>query len=69
MSAIKLVPKVAFENTSAQVLQEAIALNPETVIVFCFEGGRVHIRTSGVRSNLELIGALDAAKQQVWSNA
>lgn len=64
-----LIPKSAFVNTSEQVLQEAIDLKPDTVIVFCFVGSRVHIKTSGIHSNLELIGALEAAKQQVWSNA
>lgn len=64
-----LIPKGAFVNTSEQVLKEAIDVKPDTVIVFCFVAGRVHIKTSCIHSNLELIGALEAAKQQVWSNA
>lgn len=70
MSTItRLVPKGTIENTSTPVLQEAIDMHPDTVIVFCFVGGRVHIKISGVHSNLELMGALEAAKQQLWSNA
>ena len=67
----RLVPKGTIEaaNSSAKVLQDAIDMRPDTVIVFCFVGGRVHIKTSGVHSNLELMGALEAAKQQIWSNA
>lgn len=44
-------------------------MNPDTVIVFAFIGGQVHIRASGTHSNLELMGALEAAKQHVWSHA
>lgn len=65
----RLVPKGTIENISTPVLQEAIDMHPDTVIVFCFVVGRVHIKTSGVHSNLELMGALEAAKQQLWSNA
>ncbi len=65
----RLIPKGTIENTSKQVLQEAIGMAPDTVIVFCFSGGRIHIKTSGLHSNLELMGALEAAKQQIWSNA
>lgn len=65
----RLVPKGTIENTSAQVLQEAIDANFQTVIIFGFDGGKVHIKTSGLHSNLELMGALEAAKQQLWSNA
>lgn len=70
MSTIaRLIPKVPFENTSTPVLQEAIDAKFDTVIIFGFVGSRVHIKTSGVHSNLELMGALEAAKQQLWSNA
>lgn len=68
-SPVRLVPREQFENTSKQVLQEAIDMNPDTVIVFAFDGSKVHIKTSGIHSNLELMGALEAAKQQIWSNA
>lgn len=65
----RLVPKGTIENTSAQILKEAIYEEFETVIVFGFKKSRVHIKTSGLHSNLELMGALEAAKQQLWSNA
>ena len=69
MSVIKFVTKADVNNTSTQVLQECIDMRPETVIVFAFDGSRVHIKTSSLKSNLELIGALDAAKMQIWGNA
>lgn len=65
----RLVPKGTIENTSERVLKEAIDANFQTVIIFGFDGGTVHIKTSGLHSNLELMGALEAAKQQLWSNA
>lgn len=65
----KLVPANHIANTSSAILQEAIDAKFQTVIVFGFVDGRVHIKTSGVQSNLEIIGALEAAKMQLWGNA
>lgn len=67
----RLVPKDVVEaaNSSAKVLQDAIDMRPDTVIVFCFVDGVIHIKASTIRSNIELMGALEAAKQQIWSNA
>lgn len=41
----------------------------ESVIVFGFKDGKVLISASDIEDNLRLIGALEAAKQQVWANA
>lgn len=68
-NVVRIIPKTEVENTSIAVLKEAIEMNPDTVICFCFDGSSVHIKASGIKSNLELIGALEAAKQQIWSNA
>ena len=41
----------------------------DSVIVFGIKDGRIFIHTSHIEDNLRMIGALEAAKQQVWNSA
>jgi len=65
----KLVPKDAVENTSNKVLEESMTMGFETVVVFGLRDGKIHIKCSGTQNTIELIGHLEAAKMQLWSNA
>ena len=68
-NCIKLVPKGAHVSDAADLLDEAKVNEFETVIVFGFKEGAVTITASAVHHNLELMGALEAAKQQIWNAA
>ncbi len=49
------------------ILEEAKDRGFESVIVFGFKNKLVTTMTSGTASNLEIIGALEAAKQHLWA--
>ncbi len=55
--------------SATTTLRKAITEGFESVIVFGFKDGKVLISASDIEDNFRLIGALDAAKQQVWANA
>ena len=55
--------------TATNTLREAIAEGFDSVIVFGFKDGKVMISASDIEDNLRLIGALEAAKQQIWASA
>ena len=55
--------------SATTTLREAITEGFESVIVFGFKDGRISISASEIEDNLRLIGALEAAKQQVWTHA
>ncbi len=50
-----------FEESSKAVLEESIAENFETVIVFGFKNGLIYTKNSRAKSRLEVMGALMAA--------
>ena len=67
---MKPYPIPAVEPTSASAtLRDAISMEFDSVIVFGIKDGRIFIHTSHIEDNLRMIGALEAAKQQVWNNA
>lgn len=51
------------------VLDEAKEMGFATVIVFGYREGQVVIKSSGHDDVLKLMGALEAAKQQLWAEA
>ena len=58
------------EPTSASAtLRDALAMEFDSVIVFGIKDGTIVIQASQIEDNLRMIGALEAAKQQVWNNA
>lgn len=56
-------------TSSTSTLRDAIARGHKEVIVFGFKDGVVEISASKIESNFHLIGALEAAKMQIWGNA
>ena len=55
-------------QSTAITLRDAIANDFESVIVFGFKDGKITIQSSDIEDNIRLIGALEAAKQNVWNN-
>jgi hypothetical protein len=53
-------------NRVREVLQDAMEEEFTSVIVFGFKDKLINIKQSGSPNSLELIGALEAAKQHVW---
>lgn len=51
---------------AALTLRDAIASGFDSVIVFGFKDEQIFIQASEVEDKLRLIGALDAAKMQIW---
>lgn len=49
-----------------QILENAIASNPETVIVMCYKDGMVSLMMSETVDTTQLIGALETAKMELW---
>lgn len=67
---MKLVAIPSQEAPSAtSTLRDAIEDEFDSVIVFGFKNGQIFITSSDIEDNLRLIGALDAARQQIWANA
>ena len=64
---LRLVAKaVGWEEEAREVLAEAASEEFESVIVMGFKQGQLFIRSSSCKATLELIGALEAAKMQLW---
>ena len=51
---------------SKDILEAAISTNPETVIVMCYKDGMINLMTSETVDTTTLIGALEAAKMELW---
>ena len=67
---MKLVAIHSQEAPSAtSTLRDAIEDEFDSVIVFGFKNGQIFITSSDIEDNLRLLGALDAARQQIWANA
>jgi hypothetical protein len=56
-------------NHVRDVLQDAMDEGFTSVIVFGFKDKIVNIKQSGSPNSLELMGALEAAKQHIWRSA
>lgn len=66
---LSLVPPFSKEDLHrdcAAVLDAALADNYDSVIVFGFKDHQVRTRTSKSVNALELVGALEAAKREIW---
>jgi hypothetical protein len=66
---LKMVPQDSPEGrklNAISVLEEAKKEGFETVIVHGFKDGCIFTRVSARRSAIELLGALEAAKTEVW---
>ena len=65
----KLTPVIYDRNKdqARETLEEALAEEPDTVIVLCFwkDRGQYKIKTSATPDRLTLIGALEEAKNKV----
>ena len=57
-----------YQRDAREVLEDALAMDFETVIVFGFKDGAVATKMSMVVSNQRLIGALEEAKWFVMTN-
>jgi hypothetical protein len=66
MNNVTQFKPVTFVSDSEIVLKAAMEENFKTVMVFGFDGETVSIMASQIHSNLELIGALEGAKQELW---
>lgn len=49
-----------------EILNEALAENFETVIVVGLKNGSVQFKRSKVKDTILLLGAIEAAKMQLW---
>ena len=56
-----------YVKDAALVLEDALEAGFKTVIVLGLKDEQIHIRSSKLCSKLALIGALDAAKMQLWA--
>ena len=66
MTNVTQFKPVGYESDSKVVLQQAMEADFKTVMVFGFDGESISIMASRMHSNLELMGALEAAKQELW---
>lgn len=55
-----------YREASVEILQDAIGQGFESVFVLGLKDGRIFFLTSPYRSKLELIGAIELAKQHLW---
>lgn len=66
---LKLCPPDSPEGRKANAIATLEAMKAEgfeSVIVHGFKDGQIYTKVSAMRSALELLGALEAAKVQVW---
>jgi hypothetical protein len=67
MTLKKIEPAKLDRNKVGEVLDDAKSRGYEAVIVFGFKDKMITVMPSGARNKLELLGALEAAKQHMWS--
>lgn len=68
---LKLLPPYSPDELKAdanEFLDSVKKDNYETVIVFGYKNGGVQIRMNRMKSRLELMGALEAAKAEIWKD-
>ncbi len=56
-------------NNVKQVLADAVEKDFHAVIVFGYKDDRIHVMKSGIKGVVEVIGALEAVKQDLWSGS
>ena len=56
------------KQEAKEVLEEAIEQNFDSVILFGYKDGNIHIKHSSNHSTLEQLGALSAAQIHLWTN-
>lgn len=56
-------------NKVGQVLEEAAEREFETVFVLGLKDRTISVMMSGSTNNLEVLGALEMAKQHLWDNS
>lgn len=56
-------------SAAQEVLEEAKTQGFESVVILGFKEGCVHICSSQTKSRLEMIGAIEVAKQYLWTGS
>ena len=56
-------------NNVKQVLEDAVEKDFHAVIVFGYKDDRIHVMKSGIKGVVEVLGALEAVKQDLWSGS
>lgn len=69
MTLKKVEPIKLDRNNVDEVLDRTREKEFESVIIFGFKERGIHVMQSGTHSNLEIMGALDAAKHHVWESS
>jgi hypothetical protein len=59
-------PDGRLKEEAADLLEEAKSMGFQSVIIFGFNGEGIHVKHSSTKSRLEIIGALEAAKLELW---
>lgn len=61
--------KSSVESDAKDLLNEAVAMDYETVIIFGFKDGEVRVTYSKSRSYLTVVGALEEVKHRLISHS
>lgn len=69
MKKVVSLPSVSERHGVEEMLKRATDSGFESVIVFGFKDGRIHVLNSASIRRLEIIGALEAAKLMTWGIA
>jgi hypothetical protein len=56
-------------NNVKQVLADAAEREFHAVIVFGYKDDKIHIMKSGIKGIVEVLGAIEVVKQDLWSGA
>jgi len=67
--AITALPTHDYVKESRQLLEDAASVGFVSVVIFGFKDRQVHIKHSSMVNELELFGALEAAKMQLWGRS
>lgn len=55
------------DNEVKDIIESIKELNPESLIVFALKDKQIHIKSCRVNDTMKVIGALEAAKMQLWN--
>lgn len=67
---MKIVTPISFDrNKVKEVLMEAIGENFESVYIIGFKNKQAHLKGSKLDSNMEMIGALEMCKMQIFERS
>jgi hypothetical protein len=67
LMSVHAIPAKTERNEVETVLKNALEEKFDEVIVFGFKDGCAHIKRSKIENTLKTIGALEAAKVQLWT--